>query len=522
MVSSVLFSVIAKILFKHPWNVLEARISLSMEEKRNLGGFCIYVVSEGIRPALPAISFTGRHSSQICGWLKLPAIAEAYGLVSDWKMKSTTHISPEQGITMSKREPRSESRRANLISDHLVNDPIWEEFYFYGLLPREDVEMMLLHEGEFLVRQSKKVHPQTSGVVISVRWKNEISHVIILKCSKGYVLEGNCFPTIKDLIKFYRDNKVPVTKQSGAVLQTPIHRANWVLHESQISFILKVGEGQFGEVWKAELTQDNGKKQLVAVKTLKSTEVPKNEQKEFFDECRRLRQLRHQNIVNFKGVSLDSSVMLIMELCDIALLDYLSKYEKSLSSQEYLKLVVHAARGMVYLSSQKCIHRDLAARNCLIKDSCLKIGDFGMARTGDLYKMKPSKTKILPIKWTAPDTLMTRNYSEKSDVWSFGVLMWEIYTNGSSPYADLAQQSKGPFVLTLINFLRSGKRLIPPPSTPKQIASIMLRCWENDPNKRPKFADLCRDIEAAYQSLYSQSKVPDSQVPKQRSIIRKR
>ncbi|KHJ48125.1 SH2 domain protein [Trichuris suis] len=391
---------------------------------------------------------------------------------------------------------------------HLMNDPISDEFYFYGLLPREDVELMLLHEGEFLVRQSKKLHPDTSGVVISVRWKNEIFHVIVLKRSKGFLLEGNTFPTVRDLIEFYREKKIVVTKQSGAILKTPIHRANWVLHESQISFVERIGEGQFGEVWKAELTQDNGKKQMVAVKTLKSQEVPKNEQKEFFDECRRLRQLRHPNIVNFKGVSLDSVIMLIMELCDVALLDYLSKYAKSLTSKEHLKLIVHAVRGMVYLSAQKCIHRDLAARNCLIKDRCLKIGDFGMARTGDIYKMTPNQKRILPVKWIPPDTLMTRtrNYSEKSDVWAFGVLMWEIYTNGMSPYADLAQKSKGPFVIALITFLRAGNRLTPPPSTPKEVKSIMLRCWENDPNKRPKFADLDKDLERAYQSLHSQQK----------------
>ncbi|CDW56096.1 Pkinase Tyr domain containing protein [Trichuris trichiura] len=228
------------------------------------------------------------------------------------------------------------------------------------------------------------------------------------------------------------------------------------------------------------MTQDNGKKQMVAVKTLKS-----QEQKEFFDECRRLRQLRHPNIVNFKGVSLDSHRLKIL-LILVALLDYLSKHANSLTSQEHLKLIVHAVRGMVYLSGQKCIHRDLAARNCLIKDRCLKIGDFGMARTGEIYKMTTNLKRILPVKWIPPDTLMT----QKSDVWAFGVLMWEIYTNA------------------LITFLRAvlGNRLTPPPSTPKEVKSIMLRCWEDEPNKRPKFADLEKDLEAAYESLRSKQR----------------
>uniref|UniRef100_A0A5S6QUS9 Tyrosine-protein kinase n=1 Tax=Trichuris muris TaxID=70415 RepID=A0A5S6QUS9_TRIMR len=395
----------------------------------------------------------------------------------------------------------SESRRGNLIKDTLAHDPIFAEFYFYGLLPREDVELMLLHDGEFLVRQTKKICMEASGAVISVRWKGEVVHIVILKHPTGFLLEDKIFPTVRDLVTFYQAKQFPVTKESGAVLKTAIHRADWVLHESQIMLIEKLGEGQFGEVWKAELTKDSGRKEVVAVKTLKAGEVPKAEQKLFFDECRRQRQLRHPHLVNFKGVSLESTIMLVMELCDTTLLKYLKKYQNIMTLREHVKLMVHASRGMVYLASEKCIHRDLAARNCLIRHGRLKIADLGMARTGDMYKMHQSRQKPLPVKWIPPDTLMSRNYTEKSDVWAFGVLMWEILTNGESPYAELALNTTKTFVIELITFLRQGKRLTPPPNTPDELKSLMMKCWDADPDKRPKFVEIAKRLDDIYFGL---------------------
>ena len=143
-------------------------------------------------------------------------------------------------------------------------------------------------------------------------------------------------------------------------------------------------------------------------------------------------------------------------------------------------------KGMEYLASRKCIHRDLAARNVLVaKDYVVKIADFGLAR--DVQKneyYRKISDGFLPIRWMAPESLFERRYTLQSDVWSFGIVLWEIMSLGSNPYTDLST------VELHFAFLRERRRLEKPFNCSHEIYMIMQECWNDDPLQRPTFSEL--------------------------------
>ena len=154
-------------------------------------------------------------------------------------------------------------------------------------------------------------------------------------------------------------------------------------------------------------------------------------------------------------------------------------------------ILFQISKGMEYLHSMKCIHRDLAARNVLVaKDYIVKIADFGLAR--DVHKndyYRKMGDGCLPVKWMAPEALFQRTYTTRSDVWSFGVLLWEIMTLGASPYPAV------PCLKDLLHLLRSGHRMERPPNCTIDVYMIMMECWSLDPTKRPPFSKLVDDLD---------------------------
>uniref|UniRef100_A0A5S6QDG2 Tyrosine-protein kinase n=1 Tax=Trichuris muris TaxID=70415 RepID=A0A5S6QDG2_TRIMR len=404
-------------------------------------------------------------------------------------------------MTSYPRTPRSgKSKLGRKKFKHtLANDPIRGTTFFYGMLPRQDVEMMLLHNGEFIVRLTGGINHRMQAVCISARYGDRVHHVLIRRNARGEaILEDTPFATVDQLVRYYVKKRKPLTKTSGVIIKKPVPRADWIVRNYQIREMSKVGEGNFGGVFKGLYTRQDKTIEEVAIKTLKGTNVKDEEKQEFFAECRRQRQLHHPHVVRFIGLVIDSDPpKMVMELCDYGLLDLLRQSGPPQDLVEKIRLSLHIIYGMEYLVEESIIHRDLAGRNCLIKSNVLKISDFGMARSGKVFKMSKKNVK-LPLKWTAPDAIKLGIFSEKTDVWSFGVTMWELFSDGAIPYADLQQRHEEAFPAELLKFLAEGNRLPSPLHLDKDIYALMTDCWATEPSMRPSFKRIRIIMETIY------------------------
>uniref|UniRef100_A0A3P9D8H5 Tyrosine-protein kinase receptor n=1 Tax=Maylandia zebra TaxID=106582 RepID=A0A3P9D8H5_9CICH len=278
----------------------------------------------------------------------------------------------------------------------------------------------------------------------------------------------------------------------------------YVQHIKRRDIILKreLGEGAFGKVFLAECynlspTKD---KMLVAVKTLKDPTLAAR--KDFQREAELLTNLQHEHIVKFYGVCVDGDpLIMVFEYMkhgdlnkflrahgpDAMILVDGQPLQTSgeLGLSQMLHIASQIAAGMIYLASQHFVHRDLATRNCLVGNGLLvKIGDFGMSR--DIYSTDYYRVgghTMLPIRWMPPESIMYRKFTTESDVWSFGVILWEIFTYGKQPWFQLANNE-------VIECITQGRVLERPRLCPKEIYDIMLGCWQREPQQRLNIKDI--------------------------------
>ncbi|XP_053605759.1 tyrosine-protein kinase Fer isoform X4 [Plodia interpunctella] len=376
--------------------------------------------------------------------------------------------------------------------DHQVNGSetersLVEQEWFHGVLPREEVVRLLRADGDYLVRETTRNHARQ--LVLSVCW-GQHKHFIVQTTPEGhYRFEGAAFPSVAELIAWQRTSEVPVTARSGALLRRAVPRETWELNNDDVQLLDKIGRGNFGDVYKARLKTTG---QEVAVKTCRMA-LPEEQKRTFLQEGRILKQYQHPNIVRLIGIAVQKQpIMIVMELVPGgSLLTFLRTRAGNLSPRALLAMCRDAAAGMRYLESKNCIHRDLAARNCLVgDDNIVKISDFGMSREEEEYIVSGGMKQI-PIKWTAPEALNFGKYTSLCDVWSYGVLMWEIFSKGDTPYAGMSNSRAREKIDT-------GYRMPAPEGCSEDVYALMLRCWEYEPEKRPHFHQIYTLIDNIY------------------------
>lgn len=276
------------------------------------------------------------------------------------------------------------------------------------------------------------------------------------------------------------NNQIPSQGNTTQSQQTLITRQSLELGA-------ELGQGEFGSVLKGVWTDPKGNKVPVALKTLHPEKIAHGEQ-EFLREARIMSGLDHPCIVQLIGVCLGPPLILVQELVQMgALLDFLIDHQSEISQRDLKLWAAQIAWGMMYLEKKRFVHRDLATRNILMSTKQqVKISDFGLSRAvgsgSDYYKA--SQGGRWPVKWYAPESINFGMFSHQSDVWSYGVTLWEMYSFGQLPYGEMS----GGEVIRMLE--EDNKRLERPEACPEHTYSLMLKCWDLKPEKRPTFQEL--------------------------------
>ncbi|XP_065605143.1 high affinity nerve growth factor receptor [Cyrtonyx montezumae] len=293
-------------------------------------------------------------------------------------------------------------------------------------------------------------------------------------------------------------------------IENPQYFCNACVHHVQRRDIVlkwELGEGAFGKVFLAECSHllPEQEKTLVAVKALK--EVTESARLDFQREAELLTMLQHEHIVKFYGVCTEGEpLIMVFEYMkhgdlnrflrshgpDAKILDHGQgqPYEQ-LTLSHMLQIATQIASGMVYLASLHFVHRDLATRNCLVgHDLVVKIGDFGMSRdiySTDYYRV--GGRTMLPIRWMPPESILYRKFTTESDIWSFGVVLWEIFTYGKQPWYQLSNTEA-------IECITQGRELERPRTCPSEVYDIMQSCWQREPQQRQRIQDIHSRLQA--------------------------
>ncbi|KAL4706899.1 hypothetical protein ACJJTC_012358 [Scirpophaga incertulas] len=329
------------------------------------------------------------------------------------------------------------------------------------------------------------------------------------KDSSGIVLQDSTVNmwnrprTYSNRYESWDNNHLQLSDETTITKEEPVDEWEFPRHRLRVFNI--IGEGAFGQVFRAQAIDIDGKKgeQIVAVKTLKENASEK-EKADLIQELIVMKNLgTHPNVVRLIGCCTDKEpTLVIMEFVSIGKLQQFLRDSRAerhygnthgsqfLTSRDLTHFAFQIARGMEFLSSKGIIHRDLAARNVLItEERTCKVADFGFARdVGGAHVYERKSDGRLPIRWMAPESLYDDIFSVKSDIWSFGVLLWEIVTLGSTPYPGMSAGD-------VMRKVHSGFRLEKPEHCRRELYNIMYYCWEAKPTDRPDFKEVVAMLE---------------------------
>ncbi|KAM9424619.1 tyrosine-protein kinase receptor TYRO3 isoform 2-T2 [Pholidichthys leucotaenia] len=282
-----------------------------------------------------------------------------------------------------------------------------------------------------------------------------------------------------------------------------------LVERNRLTLGKELGKGEFGSVYEGVFTPEIGVDIKVAVKTMRVGIHSQEDLHEFLREAEIMKNFDHENVVGLLGVTLqreqDSTlpvplvILPYMKHGDLRRFLIAIRYgdiPMFVPHQSLLRFMIDIASGMDYLSSQGFVHRDLAARNCMLGDDLrVCVADFGLSKK--IYSSNYYRQKVairVPIKWMAMESLSESIYTSKSDVWAFGVTMWEIVSWGRTPYPGVHNHE-------LLDLLMSGHRLKPPQDCDQKLYEVMWSCWDKNPTQRPGFRDLVEALKGLLSEL---------------------
>ncbi|XP_038631459.1 tyrosine-protein kinase BTK isoform X2 [Scyliorhinus canicula] len=367
-------------------------------------------------------------------------------------------------------------------------------------ITRSKAEQLLKQEakeGAFLLRNSSQAGKYTMSVFSKAPGdqSGKVKHytVCTTPSNQYYLAEKHTFNSIPELINYHQHNAAglvtrlrhAVSQQSKkAPLTAGFGYGAWEINPVDLTFLRELGNGQFGVVkqgkWRGQYE--------VAIKMIKEGSMSEDD---FIDEAETMMKLKHDKLVQLYGVCTKQRPIYIVTefMSNGCLLDYLKKYGRKLSNLQLLEMTKDVCEAMAYLESHKFLHRDLAARNCLVDDAgTVKVSDFGLSRYVLDDEYTSSQGSKFPVRWSPPEVLNFARFSSKSDIWAFGVLMWETFALGKTPYERFSNAD-------VVDHILQGRRLYRPQQASENVYNIMYSCWEDKAENRPSFNLLLSNIQ---------------------------